>query len=110
MSVQDDAVAAAKAEYPQRFSDTVSEGPILMALDAGNRMSRAPYAQGYQAGHAAALAATVAFARNVKRRPEIDEPGCCETCRGSGRVAYGPWGSRPPTKMCEDCDGSGWSQ
>jgi DnaJ-class molecular chaperone len=31
----------------------------------------------------------------------------CEDCRGGGRVAYGPWGVRPPKKTCERCGGSG---
>jgi hypothetical protein len=30
----------------------------------------------------------------------------CETCCGSGMVAYGPWGSRPPRKTCPDCNGT----
>jgi DnaJ-class molecular chaperone len=31
----------------------------------------------------------------------------CETCNGSGLVAYGPWGSRPPRKSCPECLGAG---
>ena len=114
MNVQEDAVAAARAAYPN--ADAVSfelDGEIAAVMVVGNAasaMARTPYAQGYQAGHAASLAETIAFARKVGRRPEIDEPGCCEACRGSGRVAVGPWGSRPPKVTCEDCSGSGWSQ
>lgn len=29
----------------------------------------------------------------------------CETCMGTGRVAIGPWGSRPAKGPCPDCDG-----
>lgn len=96
MSLEMDAIKAAEVALP-------------VELNSSPR-SRIPYAAGYVAGHAASLAATIAFARKVKRRPEIDEPGCCEMCRGSGRVAVGPWGSRPPKMTCEDCGGDGWSQ
>lgn len=96
MSLEMDAIKAAEVALP--------------AEPNSNARSRIPYAAGYIAGHAVSLAATIAFARKVGRRPEIDEPGCCETCRGSGRVAVGPWGSRPPKVTCEDCSGSGWSQ
>lgn len=30
----------------------------------------------------------------------------CPLCRGSGRIADGPWGSRPPKKTCPACNGS----
>lgn len=41
-------------------------------------------------------------------RGEIaDTLGACEVCRGTGRTAYGPWGSRPPTKECDRCGGTG---
>lgn len=116
MNVREDAVVAARAEYPDvdvvmiQFEEGGDPQAIAFAGNQLHAMARTPYAHGYQAGHAASLAATIAFARKVKRRPEIDEPGCCETCRGSGRVAVGPWGSRPPKVTCEDCDGSGWSQ
>lgn len=42
-------------------------------------------------------------------RPEIDGPGSCEACRGSGMVAVGPWGARPPKMTCPTCGGSGWA-
>lgn len=29
----------------------------------------------------------------------------CETCNGTGKVAVGPWGVRPPKADCPDCDG-----
>lgn len=115
MNVREDAVVAAHVAYPDADAVLVRNAcaePMVIGI-AGNRlhaMARTPFAQGYQAGHAASLAATIAFARKVKRRPEIDEPGCCEMCRGSGCVAVGPWGSRPPKVTCEDCGGSGWSQ
>ena len=115
MTVREDAVVAAHVAYPDADVVLVRNDrnePMVIGI-AGNgvhAMARTPFAQGYQSGHAASLAATIAFARKVGRRPEIDEPGCCETCRGSGRVAVGPWGSRPPKVTCEDCDGSGWSQ
>lgn len=32
----------------------------------------------------------------------------CETCRGSGRVSVGRYGSRPPRITCPDCDGTGY--
>ena len=31
----------------------------------------------------------------------------CYDCCGGGRIAIGPWGSRPPTKACEACKGTG---
>jgi hypothetical protein len=31
----------------------------------------------------------------------------CRLCRGSGRVAVGPWGSRPPRETCRECGGKG---
>lgn len=31
----------------------------------------------------------------------------CQTCNGSGRVAVGPWGSRPRRVPCGDCGGTG---
>lgn len=42
------------------------------------------------------------------RSPEIDSDMACEICRGTGSVAYGPWGVRPPKKECPECGGSGW--
>lgn len=30
----------------------------------------------------------------------------CERCCGSGMVAVGPWGSRPPRETCPECKGS----
>lgn len=42
-------------------------------------------------------------------RPEIDGPGSCDLCRGSGSIAYGPWGVRPPKKTCPECNGTGWA-
>ena len=30
----------------------------------------------------------------------------CRLCNGSGRVAVGPWGSRPPKKTCPECKGA----
>lgn len=36
-----------------------------------------------------------------------DSDQACETCRGSGMVAVGKWGSRPPRVPCPDCDGTG---
>lgn len=35
------------------------------------------------------------------------EEGKCEECRGSGEVAYGRWGSRPPRETCKECNGTG---
>lgn len=37
--------------------------------------------------------------------PDSDE--ACEMCRGTGAVAYGPWGARPPKKTCPECGGTG---
>lgn len=31
----------------------------------------------------------------------------CEECNGSGQVAYGRWGSRPPRETCQTCGGNG---
>lgn len=31
----------------------------------------------------------------------------CPTCGGSGRIAVGPWGARPPKKECPQCAGVG---
>lgn len=42
------------------------------------------------------------------RHPEIDEPAACEMCRGTGVVAIGPWGVRPPKVTCPECGGDGW--
>jgi DnaJ-class molecular chaperone len=42
--------------------------------------------------------------------PEIDGPDSCEMCRGTGAVAYGPWGARPPKKKCPECGGNGWRE
>lgn len=36
---------------------------------------------------------------------ELSEEEWCETCLGSGQVAVGPWGVRPPKVKCPDCDG-----
>lgn len=38
----------------------------------------------------------------------INEPEAepCERCCGSGMVAVGPWGSRPPRETCPECHGS----
>jgi DnaJ-class molecular chaperone len=29
----------------------------------------------------------------------------CRLCRGSGRIAVGPWGVRPAKKTCPECLG-----
>lgn len=44
-----------------------------------------------------------------ERRPEVDEEGCCRACRGTGLVAVGPFGVRPPRVKCDACGGSGWA-
>jgi len=31
----------------------------------------------------------------------------CEVCSGSGSVAVGVWGSRPPRETCSGCKGTG---
>ena len=38
---------------------------------------------------------------------DSDSPDACGMCYGTGKVAQGPWGSRPPKTMCPDCGGSG---
>lgn len=31
----------------------------------------------------------------------------CPNCYGTGTVAVGPWGARPPKGKCPECDGTG---
>lgn len=68
--------------------------------------------------HQGADPATMAAIRRVRAfqkqadaagygRPPEEEPTMedCRLCNGSGQVAVGPWGARPPKATCPECEG-----
>jgi len=94
------------------FADTIHDCPLGGCPDASPREAQIPDLpkQGRAEKVTRELVESVGReARETPRRRPGDVPGCCEECRGSGMVAVGPWGSRPPKTTCAACGGSGWS-
>lgn len=47
------------------------------------------------------------LAETIREAAVAEEPPQCPTCLGSGAIAYGRYGKRPPKRRCELCQGTG---
>lgn len=96
------AATPGEASHNERVTEPY-DGPILGITDTRlHHRLRPEYGKSMYAAPARQLATAIAKSREVEL-PTVE----CPTCRGSGRIAYGRYGSRPPKRECRLCNGKG---